>query len=438
MATQRNKLAPAHEAQPTENNDLLKVVKRKFFAKPLPTKIRFAPGFRDISWNEIQEISKSRVSAKKSEEQPTLKDLEKDTEVLDLELELAWEIALRSKTISDMFLLIGKKRVQTTSDLEKFISGLDIQNFLPAAFQMQVSAESTASKIFHEGGIEETVVRELKRLKFPDDSQKGQKKTVRFLVEIHRDVCRVWLGISAEPLWKKGYKAVHDHAAPLREDLAACAVRTALNTKKKMETEFTDLVVPFAGSGTLGFESERFLERGIGEQHALAVSEKVRESFFVPKGFEARFANLVKRISLRDPKAKTASLNFQFCEINKDAKDVLTKNLVAFFRERPTAKFSISSDDCFQWKPKGNKIFVPLNPPYGERLKGKGINFLDLGKWVVDLQKTTKGDVHGFCLCGDETQSKAFIDGLKSSKNEWKSKVFHFTQGGLHIRMVSF
>jgi hypothetical protein len=86
-------------------------------------------------------------------------------------------------------------------------------------------------------------------------------------------------------------------------------------------------------------------------------------------------------------------------------------------------------------------IFIPLNPPYGIRLNHGSHATIAFYKKIAEkintLSLTTQKNKHailGFILCPTQETWSAFTRNLQSSKME----TYHFTQGGLDIRVCQF
>jgi len=80
-------------------------------------------------------------------------------------------------------------------------------------------------------------------------------------------------------------------------------------------------------------------------------------------------------------------------------------------------------------------LFVPLNPPYGKRMKGTGAGafYGKLADWVSSLSERHAA-VSGFVLASEESDWRDFLGHLRLPHTRTR----HITQGGLDIRCCAF
>jgi 23S rRNA G2445 N2-methylase RlmL len=247
---------------------------------------------------------------------------------------------------------------------------------------------------------------------------------IRFKVELREDFLRVSASLCGDPLYKRGYKAVLEAAAPLPEHQAAALVRWVLPEPSGVRCVF----IPFAGSGTLGFESLLYFT-GSGPG---AFGRKFSCDLF-PGTPEPTMRFLRKKITERWGQAVLPTLLLN--DFNEEAVQTLQRNIMGF-------PFSISaqaiSGDAFTLQPTFSatgKILVLLNPPYGSRLaQGSEISKLyrRLGSYLNELGKKYPERIIGGCLCPDEKSWSNFLATLHATKVE----THHFTHGGQEMRAV--
>lgn len=287
------------------------------------------------------------------------------------------------------------------------------------------------------------------------------------LILIEKRKMDVWASLSGSGLYKRGNREVGGFLAPMREDLAAC-----LLTMTMPKSDFY-LWLPFAGSGTYYFETyglakgyehpsyanlfaieHQILDRlaNFGITTKASTAAKTSLSIKKSSGLASSKAEINhsqpsvnKRLnsqssvvdSSSSAHASARSLNASLMkgalleDIHRETIDRLGKSLAAFSDENDLCELSEqdffkTSDDRFSEK----DIFLPINPPWGVRL-GKSVDekfFHNIGK---KLQAFKSKSLRGFVLCPSEEASRAFLAGYKRP-----AEIFHFTQGGKHIRAV--
>jgi 23S rRNA G2445 N2-methylase RlmL len=127
-------------------------------------------------------------------------------------------------------------------------------------------------------------------------------------------------------------------------------------------------------------------------------------------------------------------------EWDKKGVEVLVANLEHAEKSWPSiaGRWETSGTDFLEDKcPSDAKnIFVPLNPPYGLRLDGEDTQdlYLKLGTWLHEAFAPEQRRF-GFVLLAD---SKAFHAFEKGVGQKHVKGILSFTQGGQHIRCVSF
>jgi len=194
------------------------------------------------------------------------------------------------------------------------------------------------------------------------------------------------------------------------------------------------IVVPFAGSGTLLLESWLYFG-------------KIPADLWRPQDFLellpatplASLQSIRKRLRQRmEPSLPPGLL------IEKDPE--ISQHLLAFvgnfkkpLSEVKAQAISVCGDFfTFAW-PQAQRIFAPLNPPYGLRLLQQGKNspaefYSQLGS---HLKKCSASgcDLRGFILTPDEDSLQALRKQLGSAAI---LSVQSFSQGGQHIRCVAY
>ncbi len=135
---------------------------------------------------------------------------------------------------------------------EKEMKVLPLKKWL-AGKSVSLKIETSKSRINHERNLIEATTRALELLDF-----KVMPKEIgvqQIYIRIHRDQAIISLDTSGEHLHRRGY-AVYRGEAPLRENLAALLSQQTYFNNANLEK--ITLLDPFAGSGTLIFETASF------------------------------------------------------------------------------------------------------------------------------------------------------------------------------------
>ena len=420
------------------------------------------------------------------------------------------ELTLRLTTAHDLRLEISRGKAGGRRELEGLLRAVPWEVYLPRGARIEVRADSRGSRLYHEGLIEECTTVALTEAglvaanllpteeggaaeagpapRAGGDSSRasgrprlsrpaGADADFRLTVRLESNRVRIELSLVGAPLWRRGYRASFDARAPLREDLAQGAVRSALSFAAGVEEaasppSFDTLLIPFAGSGTLLFESliARF---GIapclfGRSYAFE-----RFAFGAPPSAAWLKERLAKAIAERF--ASTGRLQAVLIDSHAGAIRAARENLASFERLLRAAgplplHCAFRESDVFaapwsaQLPPAAASLFVPLNPPYGHRLAVGSVDHLyqrigeSLERLAGDLAVTAAlraGDaggvgrgrgarlergegtprrISGFVLCPTEGAWRRF----QNATPAFRKRTLHLGQGGLDIRLCLF
>jgi 23S rRNA G2445 N2-methylase RlmL len=273
----------------------------------------------------------------------------------------------------------------------------------------------------------------------------------RIRIDSQKNRTQVFVSMAGDPLFKRGYKDVLSGAkAPLAEHLAAACLSWALDEmghqlRKDLLSGVCPILVPFAGTGTLGFE---------GVCQLLNIAPGCFRTLYSFESFSFHPAKTLDVIKKRVRLSYTpANLKLRFGDTDPATCKVLDKNIAGFEArlsqlmapskdsDRSQVAFDMTNQvNDFLTNPDelasdSEQLFLALNPPYGDRLAKKSggqVIYKRLGRVIHDLSKTRS--VFGFVLCGDEASWRIFLNSIRPFKN----KTRHFTHGGIDVRLVAF
>jgi len=132
------------------------------------------------------------------------------------------------------------------------VSAIEWSPHLSAQTTLAVRASTRSSRLTHSQYVaqktKDAVVDQLRRELGARPSVDLEDPDVVIAVHLAKDVATIYLDLSGQPLFQRGYRVAHQ-GAPLKETLAACLLRLAGHDPK---APFLD---PMCGSGTLAIEA---------------------------------------------------------------------------------------------------------------------------------------------------------------------------------------
>jgi 23S rRNA G2445 N2-methylase RlmL len=401
-----------------------KRIKKHIHAQPHDVRIVPAPGWKDVCEDEVRSILKSFTQPGKFE--PALKDDPEGIGITQLDFRQLIEIPHRLLTAQACLWTILDKHVGSFGKLDQALENLDFPIFLPEKSPVQLKVQSFQSHLYHEGKLFE----QISQIFAAQGHVVQENAPWHLLAEQRGNRFKLFLALGPYPLHHRNYKAASRHGAPLQECLAASALRWMMSLQKDWHPDH--IVVPFAGSGTLLFETWLLLaESPAFMWNPEAYLEKL------PATPKATLESIRKRLPERQKSLPTATL----IEKEKYIADALPLHVANFLKPFTTPPHTNTiCADVFQSPfPSGEKILAPLNPPYGLRLTQEGKSrpldfYRDLSEFLKKWPKKSQ-DLRGFMLIPDEESLLVVRQKLGSDAIQG---VQSFSQGGQHIRCLSF
>jgi putative N6-adenine-specific DNA methylase len=277
------------------------------------------------------------------------------------ELEAGMRACLHSRTAMRVLLELARFPAPTAEALYEGVRAIAWPDWLTVRSTLAVEATVGSSGITHSGfaalKVKDAVVDVLRDALGARPDVDPKDPDVRIVLHLHRDQAALSLDLAGAPLHRRGYRAAMTEA-PLKETLAAAAlllggVDPAL-----------PLVDPMAGSGTLAIE------------HALR-ARRIAPGLSRAFGFQRWPAYRGGPQSLWDrmkAEARAAALPRAPAPIL--ARDGHPKAIEALRRNAAAAgvlaDLAIEKADARDLQPIAAEGTLISNPPYGERLGGKG------------------------------------------------------------------
>lgn len=419
----------------------------KFLAKPQRFMIRPAPGWVDLTLLEAQAILASPLQPYKFT--PRLEDEGGVVIVSDCDYRQALELVTRLTTAHDIEWVLHSGRLGSRSEWPMFLQKSGVTDVFAAETlrALKVSATVVHSVV---GTAKDVKIAAAKLWDLPDvmtDNESDLELSEypqRIRIDSTKNRTRILVSMAGSPLYKRGYKAPGGIAtAPLPEHHAsACYLWTVSALRLPISEGICDgeiqMAVPFAGTGTTGFESAC---RAIGFAPGISRGHYGCEDFLFHPGATMKTI----RSRLQKLTKQYGEFQIQFGDINTDACAALKLQAQSFLDHTNIKVRTLVSESDFLSGPitmfesqqiSQKKIFLPLNPPYGQRLAkhsgGESI-YARLGKSLARLNSLSSG-VCGYVICPDELSWQVLLRELKGF--EFQSR--HFTHGGNDTRLVAF
>jgi 23S rRNA G2445 N2-methylase RlmL len=389
-------------------------------ARPHVFYIRPAPGWLELLHKEVDALVKTPLQKYKYEPKVTL--LKGTVKLHRCDWRQGLEIMLRLTTAHDMEWLVLESKCNKWSEVDAILSRVPWDSILPSRdIPIHVSTDISNGFTTASGKLRENFC------KIANLTHVSEGGKFRFKVDLREDFLKISVSLCGEPLYKRGYKAKLSATAPIPEHQAAACTRWVLESQSDGST-IDSVFIPFAGSGTFGFESILVLSGG----GPGAFSRQFSCDLF-PCTPEATMRFFRRKIA--EQFTSTPWPRVIFNDINSEAIAILRENVAAFSSQ---GKFEIVEEDLFKFKPvfpEQGKTLILLNPPYGNRL-AKASSVADLyarlGIYLRELLTANPGKIMGGCICPDEISWRNFIKELKSYSPETR----HFTHGGKEMRLV--
>ncbi|WP_158999099.1 hypothetical protein [Pigmentibacter ruber] len=423
--------------------NLERQIKKNIYGKPQLAKLFYPPGFGETAKNEINTILTNLWYPQNTKNTYELNP--KYIELKDTHISVLMEIILRTKCLSDVHLVLMHEKCHSKDDFRKICSNIKWNYYLEKKLNIKIKVNSTASKAFHESSLKEIACEILTPL--VNNIYSGEKSNEDTILsfELYKDKLTISISLVGEPLYKRGYKKDLKTLAPLREDLAACCIQKFFHFLKQKEITISQakVYVPFAGSGTLGFETYFYFQNIFNHffQREFIFSKlpffkKENYNFLIKKSSED-FINSKNIEILCIDNTESAVKN---CQDNLENYLGLSKEY-----SKTEFKFDVQKNDFFQSNSlitlnNFDFLFIPLNPPYGLRIQNKLSSahfYQKIAQTLNQLSEKVKSQqkhIGGFILCPTEEAWSFFFKTLKFNIKE----TYHFTQGGLDIRVCQF
>jgi len=284
---------------------------------------------------------------------------------------VAYAANLHSRLASRVLVEMGRRRYRTDDDLYKLAAGLEWERHFDARHTLRVDTSAIRSPLrslnFATLRVKDGIVDRLRDRTGERPSIDTREPDVRAWLFLEARDATLYLDLSGEPLFKRGWRASRDDQgdAPLKENLAAGLLALSGWTPDR------PLVDPFCGSGTIAIEAASI---------ARGVAPGLSRSF----GFERLLDHdAALWAALHDDAARRAQAGSTNCpaliaasDIDAAAVDRARRNLERAGLPADSVRWSVS-DFARLAPPIDMPGLIVANPPYGERIDAHGAGLPD-------------------------------------------------------------
>ncbi len=421
-------------------------IKKNLYGRPQSVLAIFPAGFGVVALAECKAILADPWLP--TQFTPELTLLKNEIRIDNIHVAQVMELLIRSQLLADLRLIIVEGKASGKKAFEKKCREIPWEFYVTPTLSVKIKADSVASRAFHETGLK-TILSEI-LANYVDEIVSGEcaQPDCMLYAYLYRDKLTLSLSLAGDFLYKRGYRGVLSASAPLREDAAACCIQRSLDFARQCDVQFLPktLLIPFSGTGTFAFEylqmQYHFVSGLVGRAYAIQKMPFFRQS---------SFDFLLKKAKENCEWGKENSLAHLICIDHSPTANAALINNRQLFADAvekqgfifPTEIFpaELKEEDFFSQacltSIQSGDIFMPLNPPYGIRL-GKNtdsvIFYKKIAAKINAISQSKKGRLAGFILCPSQETWEAFRKNLIRQYDE----TYHFTQGGMDIRVCQF
>lgn len=440
------------EQTSTENSTSIRRIRKHIYGKKQTFEVECPPGFSELCKKWVDQLLASFISPADSEKCSV--QIKNGRVVIEnAPFDVCHELLLRGQPFTDVKIQILKGRCSSSDKLQSLLERIAWDMWIPEKTNIDwdIRVDSLRSQLYNEKKLKTLCLDFLGR-KFASDSATAPLP-VGLDLNLEREVLSLSLSLGGRTFWQRGLKNQVVHAAPLREDLAACIVSRMRDIGQSwgLAHRPDQVINPFCGTGTLLHESAILLS-GLG--HVLDRSTKWTY-LHLPFCRKPALFDRLKKIQneIRQSNACSQSpILFQAediqAEYSQAAYDWFEQSNLMSYQPVRLEQMCIDSanhtDKTFSGE--FHHLWIVSNPPFGLRLSnssqgGTATLYRQFADRIGRLRQQKKSypplanqTVLGVVLCPDEDCWRIMQSMLKN----WKQKCEHLTLGGLDIRAFYF
>jgi putative N6-adenine-specific DNA methylase len=276
------------------------------------------------------------------------------------ELPGAYRVNLESRIASRVLMRVKKARYRTVDDVYKLALELPWWDWFSADETLRIDVTASKSPLtsidFATLRVKDGICDAFRQKVGKRPSIDTAAPDVRVFIFLDAEQCTLYLDLSGEPLFRRGWRG-ETVEAPLRENLAAGILRL-LGWKPGQA-----LLDPMCGSGTFVIEAAQMT---LG----MAPGASRKFAFMSLKNFDAKAWQLL----IDAPRPAPLGLELlRGSDISGDAVEITRHNLIrAGISTEHAALIAEKQIDARHIKPQAESGILIANPPYGERIAVRG------------------------------------------------------------------
>lgn len=311
------------------------------------------------------------------------------------DLGLAYRANLRSRIASRILLRLSRAPYRNEDELYRIAGSIDWSAWFDARQTLRVDVTGSRSPLrslnFATLRIKDAIVDFFRERAGERPSIDTRRPDVRVFAHLDEREASLYLDLSGEPLFKRGWRQREDKGeAPLKENLAAGLLALA----GWQATQ--PLLDPFCGSGTILIEAAQ-IARGIAPGLSRRFGFERLSTFD-----EALWADLRGQAQVEMQAARTAPLAIHGSDI--DAEAIGQARMNARRAGLGEDAIALREADCRTLEPPvATPGMIVCNPPYGERIDVAGGDYEATMLAFGQALKTRFGGWEAWVLSGDRT-----------------------------------
>jgi 23S rRNA G2445 N2-methylase RlmL len=367
--------------------------------------VDYPPGFADTCSEELT----AAIGQTTTKSSATVQLSERRLEIKGITPRHLAEVAAKTRTASNFTLVFASGKCDSFAKLKQLAASSHLDELFQSAPLIDVT--SKRSRLRHRAAVTKLLREVVTRI----EAEAKPQLEVSFV----DDFCELKLPLFADKYYRRNYKDAMGGLATMREDSAAAAWRWFFNVFPTAK-EIANFYIPFAGSGTLGFEG------------VLARTELFPGFWRLDEPLAGtRLAPSQTWRWLKQNAIKSAKSTVTFVERDREADKLLRRSCEKFAAIVQEVAFNVECEDFFKAKTPPTGSLVGLNPPWGERLAERdGVDlFARIGHHICVSRLPA-----GIIFCPSQAHLQAFQQSL--GKAEFREKAVRL--GGISIALLAF
>lgn len=412
------------------------------WARPQSAFIQTTPGLQHVAEAECRNLLGQLWE--NSTFEPTIISERDGLSITNIGFRPLWELALKLQTPRDIYWELASVKVTGQAQLRKVISRIPWSLILPAGTRLRLKVKSFHSRLFHESLLAQEIGEALHHQGLVVD----QQGTDQLFCWWHADRLRVLLAMGGEPFYQRRFRQSFQVTAPLAEHLAASMSQGFGSFWQEHDWELPQhVLVPFAGSGTLGFEYAIWATN-IPPLWAFRQPALLRW-LCAPQTSLGHWRERWRQRLQANTAMSANQLRVCYVECDHQQAVELRANIESFRQmEEPGAiavsqvDFELVEGDFFAEsgvfaKSKCDHGVILLNPPFGQRLTQGDADSLTFYRRIgekVRLISKSYDKTSGVILLPNQAAYRGFVQGCGRDL----AAVWSTNQGGRHLRIGWF